>query len=195
MWPLIFSFSTCQISSKFWSLPTVDHCWVAMEKPVKYSWGHVFIWVTCSSGYHSLAGSHSTRARTAPCSGAPCYAAGENSLWAEVFFRPKRQFQHRNAKTVVSHLQTHCHTTLWSAFHHKTAGKFSALKWNTGWAVNASFLHHTTTIKCQKYLGATEVYTLFIQRDALGNTGSSLQDREKVEDERGQSLMKESSRR
>lgn len=84
VWPLIFSFSTCRISSEFWSLHTDDHCWAAMEKPVKYSWGHVFIWVTCSSGYHSLAGLHSTRARTAPCSGAPCYGAGENSRWAEV---------------------------------------------------------------------------------------------------------------
>lgn len=69
-----------------------------------------------------------------------------------------------------------------NALQCKAAGKVSALKWNTGWSVRASSLHHATTIKCQKYLGATEAYTLFIQRDALSNTGNNRGTRQKMKE-------------
>lgn len=50
VWPLVFSFSTCHVSSGFWRLRTVDHCWAAREKISFQVLCLVFVWVSCSSG-------------------------------------------------------------------------------------------------------------------------------------------------
>lgn len=52
VWPMVFSVSTCQISSRFWRLQTVDHCWAAGKtlSGVLRVLSLVLLWVTCSPG-------------------------------------------------------------------------------------------------------------------------------------------------
>lgn len=93
-----------------------------------------------------------------------------------------KQIQHLNAKTAVTVIFKQYHITL------KCNSPLNSREIQC--PVNASSLHHST-IKCHKYVGATEAY----RRNALSNTGSFLQARDKVEKERSSSLMKESRRR
>lgn len=127
-WPLVFSFSTCQISFKFRNYTL----WTTAEQQGKKnlsgnplglsSFGSLVALASTAWQTNTELGQGLDRACV--LSAAMLVKTAFELKWSP--FPKGKQIQHLNAKTVVTVTFKHA-TLLWNAIYYSTAGKFSAL--------------------------------------------------------------------